>query len=140
MKVLCIRHGEACDSLSEKGKIQIKQAADILKKHNIANNAMVFTSPLKRAVESAKIITDNCGFKKAEVVQWLNFEESSPDYALNQIKNLMRIHEKKFSTMIVISHAPLLEGLIEIFGNRSRIGNGEIFEIDIKTRTCRRLV
>lgn len=85
MKICMMRHGEALDDiedcyggisdfpLTDKGREQAVDTAALLKEHN---PMMVFSSPLKRAHETAEIICKQLGLSSPTVVDGLQERNS----------------------------------------------------------------
>ncbi|HEY8140814.1 MAG TPA: phosphohistidine phosphatase SixA [Nitrososphaera sp.] len=125
MELYILRHGEAGKSLpsggrdSERvltvsGKEEILEIAGALAKLDVKFD-FVATSPLKRAVQTAEIVTTELKVKKGKVEEWneLKPEGSRPELyrKLSQFK--------QESSVLVVGHEPYLSTMVSelVFGN-----------------------
>ncbi len=125
MELYILRHGEAGKSLSSggrdseraltvSGKEEILEIAGALAKLDVKFD-FVATSPLKRAVQTAEVVTNELKVKKGKVEEWneLKPEGSRPELyrKLSQFK--------QESSVLVVGHEPYLSTMISelVFGN-----------------------
>lgn len=113
MKVILMQHGEALPeevdaerSLSEKGRGQVRKAADILK-HMPEYPERILHSGKKRALQTAEIVSFALGGIRMEARDCLN-PKDSPD----------RIHREisaSEASLMIVGHMPFLGRLASLF-------------------------
>jgi broad specificity phosphatase PhoE len=157
MKIFFMRHGEGVDdvedryggwgdlSLSEKGKEQVKDSVEKVKKFNVD---LVLSSPLKRAMETAEILANNlqltvekwlylkerntyglmCGEKKEDIKkeypelheayengEWVAGSESYEDLVKRLKLAVKKIQEFDAERILAVTHGKFLAGFVKEF-------------------------
>ncbi len=124
LKLYVLRHGQAGAHIGDSakdavrpltvaGRREIEEIANSLKKLNVRFD-LIASSPLKRALETAKIVADKLKTKNLE--QWDELKATSDSSALfrrlSSLKGKMRI--------LLVGHEPHLSGIIgEIISGKS---------------------
>jgi phosphohistidine phosphatase len=99
-------------SLNKRGKKDASEMGKLIKELDILPD-LIISSPAKRALDTAKLIADNCKYKK-------NIEKNPLLYA-STIENYIDVicmvsdHHKK---ILVVGHNPTIEELVNKFINR----------------------
>ncbi|PKM91913.1 MAG: phosphohistidine phosphatase SixA, partial [Euryarchaeota archaeon HGW-Euryarchaeota-1] len=108
MEIYIVRHGDALEGepdelreLSEKGKKQAKKVGKILKNLD-AEISEIFSSPLKRAIQTAEIITEGINFNGEIKITELLYPSSNPDEILNELMVM------KKDKILLVGHQPFL--------------------------------
>jgi phosphohistidine phosphatase SixA len=111
-----VRHGEysrVSGSLNDIGISQLKKAAEIIKQElengesgNGIEKIAIYSSPVKRAVESAKIIQEALGLEKIVT----KVELACESYLIGKIVN--EICNDSIDVAILVSHQPDLEAYL----------------------------
>jgi len=108
MKLYFIRHAEAeahCEddrgrALSAKGREQTDRVASFLKKANILD-ALILSSPFKRAKQTATILSKRVGNAGPEIVDWLGCG-MAPETCMSQLSQT-KAGERP---IILVGHEP----------------------------------
>lgn len=108
MEIYIVRHGDALEGeidelreLSEKGKKQAKRAGKKLKDLDVKVDE-IFSSPLKRAIQTAEIIAKEIGFKNEVKITELLNPLSNPNEILNHLNYLNK------DKILIVGHQPFL--------------------------------
>jgi len=133
MEIYVVRHGEALEGdidelreLCEKGEKQAKKVGKKLKKLNI-NIDEIFSSPMRRAIQTAEIIAKEIKFKNKINITESLMPFSDPDEILNHILYINK--DKNKDKILVVGHQPFLGNFINF------ISSSESSEIKVK-RGC----
>jgi len=146
MEIYIVRHGKALEGyidesreLSEKGKKQAKRAGKCLKNSNI-DISEIFSSHLKRAVQTAKIIAKELNFKSEIKTTELLNPLSNPDEILDHLQYKSREDKDKF---LLVGHQPFLGRMIAVFIKSDEecvdLKKGCLCKIEIKNRKFEKL-
>jgi len=133
MEIYIVRHGDAIEGeidelreLSEKGKKQAKKAGKKLKKLRFEE---IFSSPLKRAVQTAEIIGKEIKFKGKINTTELLMPNSNPSEILNHIfvMNIAKI--------LIVGHQPFIGNFIKLISNQDvEVKKGSVWKIEIEDK------
>ncbi len=138
LRIVLLRHGNDRAGFGEgqNGRIQIEDAAKKMKSEfTDIKNAIIYSSPLDRAVMSSNIL------KKTLFPEIVSDEVIKSDYLCfdgslkNHIKNLAEEIATKGTNgelLIFVSHQPDIERFTDKCGNYARLKNGEYVVVSYK--------
>jgi len=137
MEIYIVRHCEALEGepdelreLSEKGIKQAKKAGKKLKKLNVKISE-IFSSPLKRAVQTAEIIAKEINNPEIKITELLN-PLSNPDEILNHLNYLNK------NKILIVGHQPFIGKMIATVTKRDEesvnLKKGCLCKVEIKNR------
>ncbi|ABK83101.1 histidine phosphatase family protein [Campylobacter fetus] len=123
-KIYFIRHAKATKEtnndfdrdLNDKGKINAKFMGKRLKKHSVIPD-MIFSSPAKRAIKTANLISKEIGYKK-DIKTVKELYEAS----LESIFKFLNSLNDELNSVFIIGHNPSLTEICEFLSD-SDIGN-----------------
>src|SRR5262245_18101788 len=127
MEIFILRHGEAGKRLPAGGKDserpltvtgqdEVKQVAGAMVELGVKLD-LVTTSPLKRALQTAQIVSKALKIKKGCLEEW---DELKPEG--NRIELYRKLGQfKQESSILIVGHEPYLSNMVSeiIFGNSS---------------------
>lgn len=124
MNIIILRHGEAesyaesdaARNLTPCGQTQASNAGSCLKQLGIQPD-MIWVSPLVRAQQTcaAAMAAMQCSVKPHTTE--LLIPEANPTQLINELS------QRSFSTLLLVSHQPLVSALVGLFGdNDKRVG------------------
>jgi phosphohistidine phosphatase len=91
-------------TLKKRGKRDAKNVANRLKELNIIPN-LIYSSPAKRAIKSAKIVAKNLNI--SNIKEDITLYEGDKNSILKKLKNL----DEKYNKVLVVSHNPTISNL-----------------------------
>ena len=108
-----VRHGDYNGSgeLSISGRNQISTMAKVLERH--IKNPIIFTSPQRRAIETSQIL--------AAVFDARYEVEGSLDCENPEIKEIIKLLDTINSSILLVTHQPVMEDLVEILSGKTLI-------------------
>lgn len=137
MKLVLIRHGKAvercaypdCDrQLTEEGAEVLRENYPYLCRYMEYENLELWSSPLKRADQTAKILSDICGIGEIRHFDFI----SSGDLEELRIE-VEKAEDSK--TILVVGHEPHISSWIkDISGRRVNVKKGSVCEIELLSR------
>ena len=143
MDLYFLRHGDAvtnedfngCDAdrpLTQKGKMQIRELAFLMAGQGIEVEK-IFTSPAKRALDTANIVTAECNWWDTMIEQCSAIGlNTSPALLIDFLNNLSPIGK-----YLLVGHEPTIGDTMRILtGNKNQIisvPKGNLFYIKINT-------
>lgn len=152
VKIVLVRHGEQdvdSGALSSKGRQQIIDAAGKIRKllpH--ADDAIVISSPVLRAKQSAEILAEHVlipefGPLRIEVEEGLSDGSRAP---LDAVEALIQSHSGALEILIVVSHQSEVTDLVCILSERI-LGRmvcivpkeGDVILVDLEEKEVRKL-
>ena len=132
MELIVLRHGAAEDTnprgdagrnLIEKGRLQARDAALLLKFSGLLPE-IVLTSPLVRARQTAEEFCETAGIASPVTLDWLA-SGMPPQTALNEL-----VAFREFSRVAIVGHEPdlseLMQWLLGAHGNAIEVRKGSI--------------
>jgi broad specificity phosphatase PhoE len=139
--VFLIRHGLSGGEdvpLSDRGILQAEQARNVLLAQSIGSSAIILSSPLPRAAETARIIGNGLG-AEVELVEELSdlhsAHKEAPDvneFVRDLIASRIRAKDiKDERPVVVVGHAPLIGALTQ----NSQIANGQVISHSLREAT-----
>lgn len=128
-KIYLVRHGAygADGGLDIPGAIQIARAAEEIKtdldSYSI-KEVEVYSSPKKRAVQSAEILKDRLEAKAMQIEEALNEDESK----VGTLVRKLQIEDGKRGAVLV-SHMPDIEHFLREIGRYKEVEKGEVVHV-----------
>ncbi len=134
-KVIFLRHGEAdwpnwegSDDerpLTKKGKAEVNRVAKFLK-HAGARPLLIFTSPLPRAAQTAKIVA-----KRLCLELGVN-EELGKGFNIAKLRRILREHDVE--TLIVVGHEPDFTHVLRLLtGGEVRLAKAGVALVEMES-------
>ena len=101
--------------LNERGKKDAPKMGKVIKELDIVPD-LIISSPAKRAMDTAKLVAENCKYKK-------NIEKNPLLYAstLENYIDVIHMVSDYYQKVLVVGHNPIIEELVIKFINRMEI-------------------
>jgi phosphohistidine phosphatase len=102
-------------SLNKRGKKDAPKMGKVIKELDIVPD-LIISSPAKRAMDTAKLVAENCKYKK-------NIEKNPLLYAstLENYIDVIHMVSDYYQKVLVVGHNPIIEELVIKFINRMEI-------------------
>ena len=141
MKLVIVRHGQDDymngGGLSKQGAVQSKNIAQLIKDSFTDKRLKVFTSPIKRAIETAAIIAEVCSLEQPQQLDWLSCDEQMLRGDLSMFYDA---NDDLFDVVVLVSHMSRCKDICLLYGRSIPFDNNcTAVLIDGKTRTVEKI-